>query len=143
MYKFSFDGKIYFIERNLDVDIEGKSSEKVGNFLIIINNMFVGASHADELSYLFTQSHHSQTKLEKDVDEMIQKMTKIWSNFARYGNPNPKDETVFDKEWKPVAKGKLHYVNIDKQLSTGVNPEAERVAFWDSLYENHIEAKFW
>lgn len=70
-------------------------------------------------------------------------MTKIWSNFARCGNPNPKGDEILEAEWQPVAKGELHYVNIDKELSTGVNPDAERIAFWDNLYENYTEAKFW
>lgn len=65
-------------------------------------------------------------------------MTKIWTNFAKYGNPNYKtnDESeLLDVLWKPVKKGELNYVNIDKELTTGVNPDADRVAFWASLYK--------
>lgn len=76
---------------------------------------------------------------------MIKKMTKIWTNFARFGNPNPQnnEDERLNIDWKPVTKDEMNYVNIDEQLSSGINPEAERVAFWDSLYDCYPDAKYW
>lgn len=71
-------------------------------------------------------------------------MTRLWTNFAKYGNPNPKKvDELLEIEWKPVADKEYHYLNIDEELSTGVNPDAERIAFWDQLYDDFPEAKFW
>lgn len=74
----------------------------------------------------------------------IRRLVKFWTNFARYGNPNSteKDE-LLNIEWEPVSRDGLNYLNIDKDLSIGVNPETERMEFWDKLYDNYPFAKFW
>lgn len=95
---------------------------------------------------MFTQSRRLNKKPENDIDTVIKITTKIWTNFAKYGNPNPEtanDDEKLNINWKPVTEEELHYVNIDKELSTGINPEAGRMAFWDSLYESCPEAKYW
>lgn len=71
-------------------------------------------------------------------------MTKLWSNFAKYGDPNSRENNeFFNVAWKPVTKNELNFINIDEELTAGVNPEAERMAFWDRLYENFPDAKYW
>lgn len=71
-------------------------------------------------------------------------MSKLWTNFAKYGNPSPKEaDELLNIEWKPVTKDEWNYLNIDETLSTGVNPDAERIAFWDKLYEEFPDAKYW
>lgn len=93
---------------------------------------------------MFTQTKRGELKPEKHVDAMIKMITTIWTNFAKFGNPNPKNANdQLNVEWKAVTKDILNYVNIDRELSTGVNPETERIAFWDSLYEDYPEAKYW
>lgn len=75
---------------------------------------------------------------------VVKRLTNLWANFARYGDPNPKEkDELIDVDWKPVRRDELNCLNIDTELSIEVNPEAERVAFWDGLYEEFPEAKFW
>lgn len=74
----------------------------------------------------------------------MKRLTKLWTNFAKYGNPNPQEsDDLLNIEWEPVGKDGLNYLNIDKDLSIGVNPEAERMEFWDRLYDKYPSAKFW
>lgn len=74
----------------------------------------------------------------------MKRLTKLWVNFAKYGDPNSKEkDELVDVEWNPVGRSGLNCLNIDRELNTEVNPEAERMAFWNSLYEDFPDAKFW
>lgn len=78
------------------------------------------------------------------IETTMKRLTKLWSNFAKYSDPNSKENTeILKVEWKPVMKDELNFINIDEELTVGVNPEAERMAFWDRLYENFSHAKHW
>lgn len=71
-------------------------------------------------------------------------MTKLWTNFAKHGDPNAREkDPLLHVEWKPATGSELHYLNIDEELTAGVNPEADRMAFWDGLYEEFPDAKNW
>lgn len=140
-YRFTFDGGIYFFERHPTIQTKGIVDTAV---ILNVNNVILGAGHGDELSYIFTQTRRSPAEPGSVVDSAIKRLTTIWTNFAKYGNPNSKEnDGIVNVEWKPVAKDELNYVNIDKDLSIGVNPEAERIAFWDRLYESYPSAKYW
>lgn len=69
-------------------------------------------------------------------DVTIRRMTKLWATFAKYGDPNPKEkDSLVDVVWKPIASEKeVHFLEIGENLSTGINPESERMAFWDSVF---------
>lgn len=69
-------------------------------------------------------------------DITVKRMTKLWTNFAKFGNPNPADEDdLIDVAWEPVKSEKeINFLDIGEELSAGVNPEAERMAFWESIY---------
>lgn len=102
-----------------------------------------GAGHGDELSYLFTQPRQPKIEPDSSRDVAVKRLTKIWTNFAKYGKPFPEEEMLLEGTWKPVVKGEINYVDINEELSTGVNPDAERVAFWEKLYEDYPAAKYW
>lgn len=58
-------------------------------------------------------------------------------------NPTPfgnKDETLLGVEWKPVNGSSPHdvpYLNIDKGIEMKENPDAQRLEFWDKLYDKY------
>lgn len=69
-------------------------------------------------------------------DITIKRLAKLWTNFAKYGDPNPKDrDELIDVVWEPIKnENEVIFLEIGNKLSTGVNPDAERMAFWDSIY---------
>lgn len=142
LYRFSFDGQIYLIPRVIEIPFKGM---KLSTNCNGTKNMLLGASHADELCYLFKSKFTPEVKSGSLVETTIKRMIKFWTNFAKYSNPVPNNtkDDVLNIEWKAVAKSELNYLNIGDELNTGVNPDAERMKFWDKLYEDYPEAKYW
>ncbi|KAK0406794.1 hypothetical protein QR680_018811 [Steinernema hermaphroditum] len=64
---------------------------------------FKGATHCTELQYLFDVNlfmmPYRKTKRDRRV---LDNVTRMWTNFAKYGNPNGAKNTEFDFEWMPV-----------------------------------------
>lgn len=98
----------------------------------------LGASHVDELGYIF-KSSITPTYIPFDSVEgkTVKKITKLWTNFAKYGSPTREKDSLINVEWKPVEADKLHYLEIDEELTTGVNPDYDRIAFWDDVYRKY------
>lgn len=103
---------------------------------IIIILLSTGASHGDELSYLFKWSLMDNTPKNSFEENSIETVTKIWTNFAKFGDPNGlnTNESDLGVKWRPVKKNQLHFLDIGENLVLGVNPEPERMAFWDAVY---------
>lgn len=105
----------------------------------------LGACHADELGYLFKTISQVENFKPGSAEEVIMKrLTKLWTNFAKYGDPNPKETNdLINIRWEPTGSNGLNYLNIDRELSVGVNPDAERMEFWDKIYDDYPFAKYW
>ncbi|XP_050665005.1 juvenile hormone esterase-like isoform X3 [Leptidea sinapis] len=99
------------------------------------------AGHMDELGYLF------KCELQKDVEptpddvKMRERMLRLWTNFAKSGNPTPEENHYVNITWQPVTKDNLYYLNISNELSLGTCPDKEKMEFWDDLYVKHF--KIW
>lgn len=62
-------------------------------------------------------------------------MITLWTNFAISGNPNPKKyDPLIDVTWHSVEKDQLHFLDIDSCLKVDVNPEKERMDFWNEIF---------
>ncbi|XP_026763518.2 esterase FE4-like [Galleria mellonella] len=72
-----------------------------------------GAAHADDLFYLFSQTLISSLF----ETEMINKMTSLWTNFAKYGNPTPPGLDTLPVRWPPVDTAAPVTLNIDSEFS--------------------------
>lgn len=93
---------------------------------------------------MFKSQQSADVEPGSTMEITIKRITKLWTNFAKYGDPNAKSkDEILNVEWKPVTEDETNYLNIDEELTTGVNPEAERVAFWDELYKDFPDAKYW
>ncbi|XP_022903148.2 esterase FE4-like [Onthophagus taurus] len=116
-FKFAFDGKLNLYKKLQGVD-------------------FPGASHSDELCYLFKMSKNPPVEANSYEDKTIQRMVKLWTNFAKNGNPNnlEGENRFIDIEWKPIEKNKLHFLNIGDDLTVGINPDKEGAEFWEEIF---------
>ncbi|EFA06759.1 esterase B1 [Tribolium castaneum] len=98
-------------------------------------NNLTGASHGDDLGYIFKSVLIETIKRGSEEEIHMKRFIKLWANFARTGNPTPdKNDQLLNIEWKPVTKEKNYVLDIGTQLALKTNPNAERMAFWDSIY---------
>ncbi|XP_013146622.1 PREDICTED: juvenile hormone esterase-like isoform X2 [Papilio polytes] len=99
------------------------------------------ALHADELSYLF------RMELLQDVEPTMQdikireRMVRLWTNFAKVGNPTPDENHYLTVRWQPVSGEDLHCLRLASELALITSPDADRMDFWDDLYSKHF--KIW
>ncbi|KAM3961877.1 juvenile hormone esterase-like isoform 2-T2 [Aphomia sociella] len=92
-----------------------------------------GASHADDLFYLFynggTKNVYENQEKARDI---VFKVTKLWTDFARTGNPTP--DNSLGVKWEPFTKTGKEYMKLEDPLSMGHAAERRRIQFWDKLY---------
>nr|WNK22294.1 carboxylesterase 20 [Athetis lepigone] len=111
-YKFNYDGLLNFAK-------------------MMSHTKSPGATHADELFYLFS------TLTLPAIPEVrfIAKFTKLWTNFAKYGDPTPPSSPILPK-WEPAALEDPRLLLIDKECSMEpIWDEAdEAMRFWNKTY---------
>ncbi|KAJ6639890.1 Juvenile hormone esterase [Pseudolycoriella hygida] len=93
-----------------------------------------GAVHHDELLYLFHVK--SRTPLFNKTDpenQMIEKMTGWWTNFASSGDPNVGAYTS-PVVWNPLSPEASAYLNINEYPELRYKLFADRYAFWNELF---------
>uniref|UniRef100_A0A336K8D2 Carboxylic ester hydrolase n=1 Tax=Culicoides sonorensis TaxID=179676 RepID=A0A336K8D2_CULSO len=123
-YRFSFEGGMNFFKKY--IGFKGK-----------------GASHGDELGYLFTAPRlfYFGVRLNrKNSPELIIKnrMVQMWTNFAKYGDPTPVGKTKINIVWQPIKSEKeLLYLDIKQNMEMKTNLNADRVEFWDEFFEEY------
>ncbi|KAJ4438845.1 hypothetical protein ANN_14798, partial [Periplaneta americana] len=109
-YQFTFEGELGFLKKVMGAD------------------RFTGVCHADELGYLFFSPHLDLEVDGKPEEKMRSQLVKMWTNFAKMGDPSPKEV-----KWEPITEEKPYYLNIDIESSLEQNLFKERMSFWDEL----------
>lgn len=110
-------------------------------------NSLHGASHGDDCFYLFNSAFLPQLSEEDEASKMRHTVVRLWTNFAKYGNPTPDcDSSNF--KWLPVKKINPESTNFDLDcldITSKVrmirNPFQERKEFWRSMikkYTNYL-----
>uniref|UniRef100_D2SNK2 Esterase n=1 Tax=Heliothis virescens TaxID=7102 RepID=D2SNK2_HELVI len=97
-----------------------------------------GATHADELFYLFS-SLDLPAKLER---KFIDKFTEMWTNFAKYGNPTPASSSILPK-WEPAELQEPKLMVIDKELSMAPiwEDETHALQLWNTTYSMYRKTR--
>ncbi|XP_068084601.1 esterase B1 isoform X2 [Anabrus simplex] len=116
-YQFSFDGQL-------------------GVFKKFINATFLsGACHIDDLGYLF-RANMTDVSISPESPEMktLRRMVKMWTNFAKTGNPTPELDSDITIKWPPYTLANPEYLEISRNLSTGIDLLKERMEFWKGVY---------
>ncbi|CAH4036487.1 unnamed protein product [Pieris brassicae] len=103
-------------------------------FRYVGNKDIEGAPHCEELKYLF-QFYDEIVEPNEQNQLMIKRITKLWSNFVKYGNPTPDDDQLFPVKWTPVSKESRPYMIIDSELKIEHRVNKERMAFWNLFYK--------
>ncbi|KAL0880455.1 hypothetical protein ABMA27_002869 [Loxostege sticticalis] len=93
--------------------------------------------HADDLPYIFPAKIFNQ-KIYKDLEnlKLIENITKLWTNFAKHGNPTP--DNSLGVKWTPFSVEGQDYLDIGNRLATKTHPEKEDIDFWESIYREYL-----
>ncbi|KAF1751357.1 hypothetical protein GCK72_017911 [Caenorhabditis remanei] len=70
---------------------------------------FKAAVHCTELRYLLGEGIYSKFDATEDDLKMMEKTTTIFSNFAKYGNPNGKDKYSYEWEKYSLDRPERHF----------------------------------
>ncbi|KAL0882445.1 hypothetical protein ABMA27_000925 [Loxostege sticticalis] len=101
-----------------------------------------GFGHSTELMFLFKINSPDIKKNNGSPESIItrQRVIKMWTNFAKYGNPTPdENDPLLQIEWDPVEnQDKLNYLSIDTELTKGRNPFQKRMEFWEELHKDNV-----
>ncbi|XP_072946635.1 bile salt-activated lipase-like [Epargyreus clarus] len=97
-----------------------------------------GASHSDDLGYLFDLPTLTGTPTAED-QVIIDRITTLWTNFAKYGDPTPTTTDLFPVRWLPVTRDSLNYLNLTNPLAVSTRPFHQRLTFWDFFYDTNEE----
>ncbi|XP_045506429.1 juvenile hormone esterase-like [Colias croceus] len=122
LYKFSCKS-----ERNLFAHMIGCS---------FVYEKRIPVSHVDDLLYLFPFSIGlPAVDVNSKTFKMIDQFTKLWTNFAKYGNPTPDDS--LGAQWLPYTSEQNHYLDIGEKLTPGTSPDIEQMQFWEDFYREY------
>ncbi|GLV38841.1 alpha-Esterase-2 [Carabus blaptoides fortunei] len=98
---------------------------------------FSGVAHADELVRLFN-SDYKETAADVQVRE---KMTTLFTNFVKIGEPTPGTDPLLNNiHWPVVSKSTSDSAKclvIDANLHVTDNPDHDDYLFWENLYKNY------
>lgn len=100
-----------------------------------------GACHADDLYYLF-KGKYSDLPIQGNLEDLcVDKIVKLWTNFAIYGDPTPREQrnNNIDVEWPQAQRHCLRFLEIGNVLRVGKDPDKERTDFWSKLYEKYYD----
>ncbi|CAD0198626.1 unnamed protein product [Chrysodeixis includens] len=93
-----------------------------------------GAGHFEELDYLFDRKS-SKLNSDRGSEEfrLIEQITTLFTNFAKYGNPTP--DSSFGITWPKYDKKSRKYVDIGSNLTVLSVSDNDNIQFWDNIYE--------
>ncbi|CAG9764475.1 unnamed protein product [Ceutorhynchus assimilis] len=116
-YRFDLDTEINMIKKLAGLDVKG-------------------VAHADDLSYFFTNFLTPPPESSSLELKLISKLTKIWTNFAKHGNPTPSIDEEVETIWDPITVDSFNYLSLENDgFKMLRNPDKDYMDFWYDLYE--------
>ncbi|XP_022828109.1 liver carboxylesterase B-1-like [Spodoptera litura] len=120
LYKFTCKS-----ERNAAVRLMGLEAVTQGKEV---------ACHMDDLFYIFNSKVlDAKVDMDSKTFQMIDNVTKLWTNFAKYGDPTP--DNSLGVKWNPYTLDKEEYLDIGNDLQTGSAPDRDEFLFWESIFK--------
>lgn len=94
-----------------------------------------GVHHIDDLQYVLYLEFISPLYSSEDAESLIvERMTRIWEQFAWYGNPNNlTDEYLSEMNWPKLDTVNEYYLDIGLHLVEKKGLLLERYSIWDQL----------
>ncbi|CAG4931000.1 unnamed protein product [Colias eurytheme] len=124
LYFYTFSCKS---ERNIFARVLG------GKF---ISDRRTPVSHGDDLSYIFPcKIALTKVDINSKTYQMIDQVTKLWTNFAKFGDPTP--DSSLGAKWLPYSIENQHYLDIGEKLTPGTSPNKQDMDFWENIYREY------
>ncbi|XP_037925135.1 acetylcholinesterase-like [Hermetia illucens] len=91
---------------------------------------WTGVMHGDEINYVFGEPLNPTLGYTEEEKDFSRRIMRYWSNFAKYGNPNPAPSNRFP-EWPKHTAHSRHYMELGlNSSSVGKGPRLRQCAFW-------------
>nr|WOZ07769.1 carboxylesterase CarE5 [Agrotis ipsilon] len=100
-----------------------------------------GATHTEELKYLFDWVWAKPLTTPEQL-MMRDRITTMWANFVKYGNPTPEETDLLPVKWTPVTGPTRPYMNIDVDMEMKERVFRHRMAFWELFWHDHLKSHF-
>lgn len=105
---------------------------------------YPGASHCDELPYLFKTSNTTNIpspSIDSKEFVMINTMVETFTTFAATGDPN---NLAITEKWEDVKSKELSCLNINQdEIKMIPLPEGERLKKWNEIFERENIELYW
>ncbi|CAH1264877.1 BCHE [Branchiostoma lanceolatum] len=92
----------------------------------------VGASHATNHQFIFPYSSFLERATDNEMN-LMRTMMKLWSNFAKTGNPNSPADTSLSVEWPKYLPSTKQYLRLTANMSPDsvqTNLRPKQAFFW-------------
>ncbi|XP_015609913.1 esterase FE4 [Cephus cinctus] len=117
-YLFTYDGQLGFFKKFFRI------------------NMTSGVAHADETGYMFYPAALGITpEIGSTEEKMVYAMTRMWTDFAKYGNPTPCLSENVTTIWDEMTIDG-NYLDINPDSFMDQNVFNDRVKLWASIFKN-------
>ncbi|KAK2586966.1 hypothetical protein KPH14_010941 [Odynerus spinipes] len=104
-------------------------------------NFEKGVAHGDELGYEFySNAFKNLPQPGSSNEKMLRIITKLWTNFAKDGNPTSKLDEDITINWEPKDREVCKYIHINQELKMDKHLLGDRVPFWAELYKNALSS---
>ncbi|CAH0401345.1 unnamed protein product [Chilo suppressalis] len=131
---------VYYYTFDFSGDFNLKKQMNMKNAVTIDGTW--GAATGDELCYLFMCKalKNSYLKAMKDPDseemKVMNNMIRMWTNFAKTGNPTPPGDEL---QWKPATKENKEclVINDEPELKTRLHENI--ITFWDQFLAKYAK----
>ncbi|XP_013141550.1 PREDICTED: esterase B1-like [Papilio polytes] len=95
--------------------------------------------HGDDLPYMFSMKtfteNHTKIEVSSQEFKFIGQVTKLWTNFAKYGNPTP--DGSLGVIWKPYSLEGQDFLDIGNNLVAGTAPDKDELEFWEHIFKQY------
>nr|WEQ60882.1 venom carboxylesterase [Phaedon brassicae] len=123
-YQFSYNGPL---GRNYNITLPGAEM----------------CTHGEELFYIFrrTLNGYDNSNLSQYPAEdvlTLKRMTKLWTNFAKYMNPTPIEDPLLQNiTWPKMEPDNINFVDVRKDLKIETELKKGRYSKWRQLFDTY------
>jgi carboxylesterase type B len=118
-YKFGFEGDLSLLKG------------------LLLLSEFPGAVHGDDLFYMFSITNIPPPLLpSNDAIQARRRMVRLWTNFARTGNPTVSLDSLITQQWTSVM-GTQEFLDFNTTMSLGRWPFQQRMDLWNRLQRTY------